>query len=507
MSVLGLERSGTVSTNNYDHVINLVDTTKVNVEETASGSASVSLTASGQPLSRQWTKGHLRKELARRKYAKWQEDKELEVSAAEVSSEDSGSEATPRDSPTRPKSDASRIGRLRDKARFRTKKKLVKSQDEHDTFIDVLYENQRGSFFCGVPLYSSNSLLNFDPAGWQNSTFHDSPVDITNAQVPDPSWQWAWRTWYVDMSYDVDEEGWQYSFSFGNRFAWHGNHPWFHSFVRRRRWLRKRAKADLHRRTAGKGNMKEAHMLTADYFTIHASKRDRSRDSSADRTTNDPSSFVGVYNAASDSDEDMGEIGDVAALMAALKKSIVDRQKIAAVKTFLDQGGDELFYLADVMPTIMDDFIYQTSVQQLQHSLLQALDRAIKNVDNSQEDQETKSTGKRRVDNLVKAVHLAGIYTEDAGFWANLQAGVVNSEAGSTDETHAFDAAQVSKPLEGAPHTLHRDDEDHNAGEEIKGISKEAQISEEPHIGFSEMKNDEEHNSPVRTLDKGKRKA
>ena len=111
-----------------------------------------------------------------------------------------------------------------------------------DTFINVLYENQRGSFFCGIPLYSSNSLLNFDPAGWQTSPFQDSPMNITNSQLPDPSWEWVWRTWYVDMSYDVDEEGWQYSLSFRTGIAWHGNHPWFHSFVRWRRWLRKRVK-------------------------------------------------------------------------------------------------------------------------------------------------------------------------------------------------------------------------------------------------------------------------
>src|ERR1700753_615986 len=72
--------------------------------------------------------------------------------------------------------------------------------------IDILYENQRGTFLCGLPFFSSASLLNFDPPPWVTETHAPSAVDITNAQVPDPSWEWDWKTWYVDMSRDVDEE-------------------------------------------------------------------------------------------------------------------------------------------------------------------------------------------------------------------------------------------------------------------------------------------------------------
>jgi len=78
--------------------------------------------------------------------------------------------------------------------------------------IDVLYENQRGwvtsslhwafielmgvcvgdrAFVCGIPLFSSRGLLNFDPAPWQNGLFRDSAVSIVNAQLPDPSWAWV----------------------------------------------------------------------------------------------------------------------------------------------------------------------------------------------------------------------------------------------------------------------------------------------------------------------------
>ena len=507
MSVFGLERSYTNAADVYDHAISLVDSTKSNVKakeniDEPAGPSAVSRSASGIGLERQWTKVHLRKQLARRKYAKWQEEKEPDVCPAEIGSEESG----PEDSQKRPQeNETGRTGRLRDKVPFRTKKNPLRHKHEQDTFIDVLYENQRGSFFCGIPLYSSNSLLNFDPAGWQNSTFQDSPVNITNAQPPDPTWQWAWRTWYVDMSYDVDEEGWQYSFTFGKGFAWHGNQPWFHSFVRRRRWLRKRARIYPHRLHGKKGDQKNAHLLTPDYFTIHAGRRDQSRGSSDDRSTINRSSFVGAYNTTSDSDEEIGEIEDIAALMVALKKSRVDREKIAAVKAFLNQGGDELFYLADAMPTIMEDFVHQTSRRQLQTFLLQALDEVTR--DRQDDDDEDKNKAKRRrTDNLLKAVHAAGVHTNDVGFWSDLRTRATGSEVDPTNETHALDAAETVNVADGDPHA-HIDEQSGQVKEQIKGIPDGAQISEEPKICFDTANGNSTEHGSEKTLDKGKGKA
>ena len=502
MSVLGVERSRTASANNYDQAIDLIDKTKPDAE-----AASFLPTTSEQSLSRQWTKGHFRKELARRKYARWQNDKDLASSAVEASSEDSASEAASQNLAKSAKSSNSRTGRLRDKVPFRTKKPEVENHHKNNTFIDVLYENQRGSFLCGIPLYSSNSLLNFDPAGWQTSTFHDSLVNITNAQLPDPSWQWAWRRWYVDMSYDVDEQGWQYSFSFGNNFAWHGSHPWFHSFVRRRRWLRKREKTNLYHKTAGKGNMKEAHMLTADYFTIHGMKRDRSRDSSTDVTTKNRSSFNGANEATSDYDEDLGEIGDVATLMAALRKSLVDREKIAAVSSFLHHGGDELSYLAETLPTIRDDFVHQTSIRQLQQVLLQALEQAIKARDKEERDDEKQAANKRRLDYLIRAVNTSGVRTNDIGHRSDLKNAVIGSETGPTHHTQALNASKASNPFDNAPKAPEADSQANNIADEIKGISKDAQVSEEPHIGMDVSKDFDRESNEKRELDKGKGKA
>lgn len=212
------------------------------------------------------------------------------------------------------------------------------------TELDVLYENQRGSFFFGVPLYSHSSLLNFDPSAWMTQDKRPSPVNITNAQLPDPSWEWSWRTWYVDMSGDVDEQGWQYSFSFGSS-QWHGTHPWFHSYVRRRRWVRLRSKIP-EKRHRGRSDFEKAHMLTEDYFTIHSSKV-RSREQSITGLSRVESGFLSRVGTTVDEGMHLEEIGDIPSLMFALKSASIDRERIDALKKFVEEGGEELYYLND----------------------------------------------------------------------------------------------------------------------------------------------------------------
>ncbi|KAL2045544.1 hypothetical protein N7G274_001972 [Stereocaulon virgatum] len=478
MSLFGVERTQTFAGNNYDHAINLVDTTKpreISLERRSQDSSEPDpcRSDSGPRLSKQWTKtGTLRQQLAQRKYAKYQED------ATETSRSEEGGG----------RQNNERTSRLRDKIPFKARKKAAKSTEKADTFIDVLYENQRGSFFCGIPLYSSNSLLNFDPAAWQTANFQDSAVNITNFQLPDPSWAWDWKTWYVDMSHDVDEEGWEYSFSFNNFYSWHGNHPWFTSFTRRRRWLRRRVRIRPHLVDGKKRSMSQAHMLTEDYFTIHAANKRPSRESSGDRTTTHGSSYMNGWKGGSEDEEETGEINNVAALMAALKKARVDREKIAAVTAFLYQGGDELYYLADSMPTIMDDFIHQTSRCQLQTCLLQALDKATS--DRGQA--EAKGKGKvgsdpeidartRMIDNLIKAIHSAGVHVNDMDYWNDLRARVTSSETDPTNQTHALDATEGVEITGHGPHS-HSGYDEPSVREEIKGIPKNAHVSEEPRI-------------------------
>lgn len=196
--------------------------------------------------------------------------------------------------------------------------------------IDILYENQRGWFVFGIPLFSSRALWNLriDPSPWVDSAFKPSAVNITNAQVPDPSWVWDWKSWYVDMSLDVDEEGWQYSLLFKSS-PWHGNHPWFHSFVRRRRWLRRRVKQRVPPKT--KENTKER--LFGDAFSIG--------------TTLARSTTFGTSEQDSNGTSLNEEVRDIATLMLRLKKAAIDREKINVIHKFVDEGGEELHYLAE----------------------------------------------------------------------------------------------------------------------------------------------------------------
>lgn len=482
MSIAGLIRTHTTDAEGYDHAIGLVDATKVDTEETQASEEPSSPGPSGEPLRRHWSKKRLREEIARRKYAKWQEDKQRSSTDAERLN--AGSEIESREATDTGHGKGSELaGRMRDKIASRARKKGTPAKAKADYEIDILYENQRGAFFCGIPLYSAKSLLNFDPSGWQTSTFHDSPVNITNAQLPDPSWAWAWRTWYVDMSHDVDEEGWEYSFSFQEGFAWHGSHPWFHSFARRRRWIRKRVKIRPAR--TGKGDdMKAAHLLTAEYFTIH-SKRTPSPDSVGNRTNADQSTYFGTYANGEESDEGSAEITDLLALMAALRNSRLDREKIAVIKNFLEHGEDEIYYLADRIDDIMRLFIYQTSRRQLQTILLESLDAAVGDSDGSFDRVvDNIDQAKRKADNLLEAVRAANVHINDQDYWSEIRTKGDNKESLKAPiENETLDATMPS----GAPGKGPEIDKQPGSSikDDIKGIPENAHVSVEPGIKWN----------------------
>lgn len=227
-------------------------------------------------------------------------------------------------------------------------------------FADI---NHRG-FFCGIPLYSSRSLLPTDSAPWTNRNHHASPVTIVNAQVPDPTWEWSWKSWFVDMTGDVDEEGWQYSFAFRGS-KWHGVSVWWHGWVRRRRWIRKRVKRRIIPEDDGAGS----HSLTPEYFTIHSrrgsitpevgGKRAGSINSSA-RTSLESSRWEDKAELAFSDEEVDEEITDVPSLMKALKRARLDREKALAMESFVHNGGEEVAYLAENVCILIVSILIQS---------------------------------------------------------------------------------------------------------------------------------------------------
>ncbi|KAI9709207.1 MAG: hypothetical protein M1812_007730 [Candelaria pacifica] len=442
---VSLSQQQTSSASEYDHQISLIDSTKrtpdpktdspstPSTASSPSASKEPSLKESGGPLGRKWT---LREELARRKYSKWQENKfagdtergssskiDQENSVGLGHRDDEAAEAAsgPDAEPAGPSQDH------RDRSHVDIINSLGQTQSmpvNEFSEIDVLYENQRGSFFCGIPLYSHKSLLNFDPSPWVNASFKDSPVDITNAQVPDPSWEWIWKSWYVDMSADVDEEGWQYSFSFQPAFSWHGAHVWFHAFVRRRRWLRKRVKKHRSTMYVGKGDSKqlrEGHMLNADYFTIHAS-RARSVDSSVGTRSLNRLSYASKAVTGNDEYDEIGDIRDIVALMRALRKARIDRERVEAIEGFLNNGGEDIFYLAEKMPEIMSSFIFQNSRRQILAYLSRTFKETSQHRDEHVErDEPEDEVEKRRSDNLLNAVKAADEQVKRLEYWSDVK--------------------------------------------------------------------------------------
>ncbi|ETI29586.1 hypothetical protein G647_02039 [Cladophialophora carrionii CBS 160.54] len=467
-----------------DHEISLLDTTDQGDEpgsgdEPRSGSPS----AGTKELARNGTRDSLKGQFTRGRFAKYQQgryhSKKDSVTTADEPSSKSLSGQHAQDVEAQPGTQtvdfasagpvAVPVERGRQSAdkRRRESRRLKEEVSE----IDILYENQRGSFFCGIPLYSHSSLLPIDPGPWTNKDFKDSPVDITNAQVPDPSWGWAWKTWYVDMSHDVDEEGWQYSFAFGRNWVWHGTHPWFHSFVRRRRWLRKRVKRDPERRRGRPGTMGEAHNLTGDYFTIH-SRRDRSPIDAVDGTakTARPSSFIS-FASTIDINEPPEDIKDIASLLTALKLAKIDREKIEVVKKFVKQGGEELAYLKDHIPQIMSFLVFQTSRTQLLSYLKKTANEARQHRQDH-EDEETPEgdAESRRIDNLLAAVDAANAEIGGLEYW---------SDRKHVLKTHDSDCLTMQTIAtifdQPAPKPKFENDPVH----EIKGISEKADIPDE----------------------------
>ncbi|KAK9382561.1 uncharacterized protein V2V93DRAFT_343562 [Kockiozyma suomiensis] len=269
---------------------------------------------------------------------------------------------------------------------------------------DILYENQRGFFMFGAPLFSSQSLLQFDPSAWVDADFRYSPFDILSTPVPDPSWEWIWRTWYIDMTYDVDDQGWSYSIGFSSK-AWHGAHVWFHSFVRRRRWIRKRRRVNNLEDSVEYPNnpgipdrikSKKAYSIVEgtplNYFSIESSsvkareKHEQIRlanrhqrslsavaeDSSKPKTLDEENKSMDLWFSDDEEGDEASieKIFTIGGLMRKLKKLRLDRQKIDAIEQFVCSSRDDIVLLAPLMNEIVSYLIFQQSRRELLRSLL-----------------------------------------------------------------------------------------------------------------------------------------
>jgi len=320
-------------------------------------------------------------------------------------------------------------------SRTRSARSRPKSKSP-ETAIDILYENQRGGFLCGMPLFSSKALGNLDPPAWTNYAHKPSPTDINTAQVPDPSWEWAWPEWRVNHDTDVDEDGWEYSFAFSSKFSWH-KASWWNSFVRRRAWIRKRAKKD-----AGY-LMQNPDMLNPEYFSVRPSlELGHERSPSRATVSSHRAGRRSVMSEASqDADEEQADIEDVDTLMRILRKSRIDREKIEAVENFLEHGEQELEGLEHVMHEIMSIFVFQASRRALLTKLTEIHDRTVELQKEAHKmDQDTAKRQGRRADNLAAAVKHAEEEVRRLEYWSDVKGMAEEGDSkGAVDTSQGWD--------------------------------------------------------------------
>jgi hypothetical protein len=106
---------------------------------------------------------------------------------------------------------------------------------------------------------------------------------------------------------------------------------WFHSFVRRRRWLRKRIKQKLPPKT--KENRER---MFGETFSIGTTLA---------RTFTTGTGLDSSQDSQQQSFDD--EVKNVPTLMRKLKNAAIDREKIVFINKFIEEGGEELHYLAE----------------------------------------------------------------------------------------------------------------------------------------------------------------
>ncbi|KAL7623472.1 hypothetical protein AAE478_007154 [Parahypoxylon ruwenzoriense] len=308
-------------------------------------------------------------------------------------------------------------------------KRRTRSPKEPQTAIDILYENQRGGFLCGIPLFSSAALGNLDPPAWTNFAHKPSPTDVYTAQVPDPSWEWAWPEWRVnhDEAIETDGDGWEYSFMFSKKFSWHGP-KWYNSFVRRRAWIRRRVKKGL-------GYLPNDSYLGPEYFSVTPSRshhRSRSRDTNGTGqvSTSPPRSRASQESVRrsrdsrrDDKDEPKAkvDIATVHELMDILKRSRIDREKLEAMENYIEHSSDELQQLQDYMHEIMSIFVFQASRKLLLARLIQLHDDEVAEQEKQAQHKGKSPATPQKAENLAEAIKHADEEVRRLEYWSDIK--------------------------------------------------------------------------------------
>ncbi|KAG6041991.1 hypothetical protein E4U41_007510 [Claviceps citrina] len=285
-----------------------------------------------------------------------------------------------------------------------------------ESAIDIMYENERGCFMCGAALFSSKALGGLDASAWTNAYHKPSPTNVHTAVVPDPSWEWLWPEWRVNHQDGVDEGGWEYSFAFAKAFSWH-TAKWWNSFVRRRAWIRKRAKRQ-NMETDSSGNL-----LNSDYFTVRpASHTGKRRSTGSLASSHDPSKSSVTHSfikeVEEEEEEDL-EIEDIETLLSVLRKARIDREKREAVDNYLEHAID-LSALQDEMHEIMASLVFQASRRQLLAHLMRQYDQVVRKLEVGDDKHDHEALLQRK-EALEAAVKHADEEVNRLAYWSDIK--------------------------------------------------------------------------------------
>ncbi|KYK60481.1 meiotically up-regulated 65 protein [Drechmeria coniospora] len=298
-----------------------------------------------------------------------------------------------------------------------------KAEIKRETTVDILYENERGGFLCGIALFSSKALGGLDPPAWTNAYHKTSPTNIFTAQVPDPSWEWVWPEWRLYHQEGEDEGGWEYSFAFSRTFSWH-RASWWNSFVRKRTWIRKRAKKK------GADVSSEPQMLNANHPANHSpSDRSPRLNGSSAASSRAPSKPGMSKVSHSDIGEDRRDIESIEALMQTLRQARIDREKLEAVDNYLEHAMD-LSALQDEMHEIMSFFVFQASRRQLLSHMMKKHDGTIQELEKMATEPSTKLL--RRREALDAAIVHADEEVRRLAYWSDIKHMADSGEVGSS---------------------------------------------------------------------------
>lgn len=209
---------------------------------------------------------------------------------------------------------------------------------------------------------------------------------------------------------------------FSKMCSWHGP-TWYNSCVRRRAWIRKRIKKHVDE----DGDAGDGHGLTAEYFTIHSQ---RMRSQSPERQGSIAGTSLERRKTLSEP-VDREDIRDIGHLMAALRESRIDREKMEAIESFVSNARDDLFYLGKNMKDIMAQFIFQASRRLLLAHLTTTLDAETeaqkKEADTlgkepmDEEELYEKERKDKRIANLMVAVRAADEEVKRLEYWSDIK--------------------------------------------------------------------------------------